>query len=256
VRKAFALANDKESIVKKLTRGGEKPASHFVPNGIANYHSPAGLPFDPARARELLAQAGFPGGKDFPRIQYAFYAGAGGAGKLQAKIGVELQQMWRDELGIEIELRQIERKIFYSAQSRLDYDISASSWIGDYNDANTFLDLYMSNSGNNRTGWKNPRYDSLVREANQQLDLARRAELLREAETILIAEEAPIVPVYFYTGFNYFDPNKIEGLDQNILDEHPLQSIRKVRKKPVVRAQVSVANPNQATDYRPLTTDH
>jgi len=228
VRQAFALATDKERIIKKLTHGGEKPATHFVPDGVAHYHSPPGLSFDPGQARKLLADAGFPEGKGFPRMQYAFYAGGGGAGKLQARIGVELKQMWREELGIEIELRQIERKIFFSAQSRLDYDISASSWIGDYNDANTFLDLYMSNSGNNRTGWKNPRYDELIRQANQQLDLDRRAELFRQAETILIAEEVPVVPIYFYTGFNYFDPHKIEGLHQNILDEHPLQEIRKV----------------------------
>src|SRR4029077_12208405 len=118
--------------------------------------------------------------KGFPRFEYAFFSAAGGGGKMQAKIAVELQQMWRDELGIEIGLRQIERKIFYSAQSRLDYDISASSWIGDYNDANTFLDMFMKSSGNNRTGWKNARYDSLVDQANNQIDLKRRAELFRE----------------------------------------------------------------------------
>ena len=148
---------------------------------------------------------------------------------MQEKIAVELQQMWRQELGIEIELRQIERKIFYSAQSRLDYDISASSWIGDYNDANTFLDLFTSNSGNNRTGWRNPAYDTLLRKANLQLDLGKRAEILQEAERLLILEETPIVPVYFYAGFNYFDPKKVSGIYQNILDEHPLQAIRKLR---------------------------
>ena len=160
-------------------------------------------------------------------MQYAFYAGAGGAGKLQAKIAVELQQMWRDELGIEIELRQIERKIFYNAQSRLDYDISASSWIGDYNDANTFLDLYMSNSGNNRTGWKSQHYDQLIRDANNEPDLRRRAELFREAETLLVREEAPIVPLWFFKGITFFDDTKIEGIYFNIVDEHPVNAIRK-----------------------------
>lgn len=130
-------------------------------------------------------------------------------------------------LGIEVELRQIERKVFYSAQSRLDYDISTSSWIGDYNDANTFLDLFTSTSGNNRTGWKNPRYDELIHEANQQTDLKARAALFRQAETILIAEDPPIVPLYFYAGFNYYHPDKIGGIWQNILDEHPLQYIYK-----------------------------
>jgi len=154
---------------------------------------------------------------------------------MQAKLGIELQQMWREALGVNIELRQIERKIFYSAQSRLDYDISASSWIGDYNDANTFLDLFTSNSGNNRTGWQSPAYDKLLREANLQTDTAQRAEFFRQAESLLIADEAPIVPVYFYAGFNYFDPAKIDGIYQNILDEHPLQSIRK--KTPGTKSQ-------------------
>jgi oligopeptide transport system substrate-binding protein len=232
VRKAIALATDRVRIVRKLALGGEKPASHYVPPGVAHYQSPPGLSYDPQLARTLLAQAGFPGGKGFPRFEYAFFTAAGGAGKMQGKIAVELQQMWREQLGIEVGLRQIERKIFYNSQSRLDYDLSASSWIGDYNDANTFLDMFLQNSGNNRTGWKSERFDQLVNQANRETDRHRRAELFRQAETILIAEEVPIVPIYFYAGFSYFDPQKIEGIYQNILDEHPLQSIRKVSSKP------------------------
>jgi oligopeptide transport system substrate-binding protein len=228
VRRAFALATDKERITRKLTFGGEKPASHFVPDGVANYQSPQGLPFDPPQARRLLAEAGFSGGKGFPRFQYSFFSSAGGAAKIQGKIAIELQQMWRQELGVEMELRQIERKIFYNAQSRLDYDVSASSWVGDYNDANTFLDLCLSNSGNNRTGWKSPRYDQLLEEANRQTELTRRAELLRQAETLLIVDAVPIVPIYFYSGFMYFDDDKIKGIYPNVLDEHPLQDIWKL----------------------------
>jgi oligopeptide transport system substrate-binding protein len=227
VRKAFALATDRERIVRKITRGGEKPAYHYVPDGVPNYTSPQGPRFEPEQARNLLAEAGFPGGKGFPHLQYSFYSAATGGAKIQGKIAVELQQMWREVLGVEIELRQIERKIFLSAQSRLEYDLSGSSWIGDYNDANTFLDMYLGNSGNNRTGWKNPHYDELVKQANMQTDKARRGELFRQAEAILISEEVPIVPVYFYAGFNYFDPQKIHGIYQNVLDEHPMQFIRK-----------------------------
>lgn len=226
VRRAFALATDKVRLIHKLTKGAEIPATNFVPAGVANYVGAAGLPFDPAAARELLAQAGYPGGAGFPRTTYTFFSAAGGA-KIHGEVGVELRQMWRQELGIEVELRQIERKVFYSAQSHLDYDISTSSWIGDYNDANTFLDLFTSTSGNNRTGWKNPRYDELIHEANQQTDLKARAALFRQAETILIAEDPPIVPLYFYAGFNYYHPDKIGGIWQNILDEHPLQYIYK-----------------------------
>ena len=225
VRRAFALATDKARLVRKLMHGGERPATHFVPDGTANYQSPQGLPFDPAQGRKLLAAAGFPGGKGFPRFQYIYFASAGGGSQLQGKLAIELQQMWRDELGVAMELRQIERKIFYSAQSRLDYDLAASSWVGDYNDANTFLDLYTSNSGNNRTGWKNARYDDLLRDANLQTDLRRRAALLAEDERLLIAEEVPIVPLYFYAGFTCFDPKRVQGIYPNLLDEHPLQDI-------------------------------
>ncbi|HWQ90580.1 MAG TPA: peptide ABC transporter substrate-binding protein [Clostridia bacterium] len=232
VRRAFALATDKRRLVTKLTRAGEKPADHFVPNGVANYQSPEGLPFDADQARQLLAEAGYPGGKGFPRLQYAFFAAAGGAGKMQQKIAVELQQMWRSALGVHVELRQVERKVFYSAQSKLDFDLSASSWVGDYNDANTFLDLYMSNSGNNRTGWKSPEYDALIRAANQETDLVRRAALFQQAERLLVREDVPVVPLFFYVGFNYFDPQKIHGLYQNLLDEHPIQDIWRGADKP------------------------
>lgn len=225
VRRAFALATDKQRIIGKLTFGGERPASHFVPDGTANYTSPEAPGFDPDAARKSLAEAGFLGGRGFPRASYMFFAAAGGGARLQASIGVELQNMWRQVLGVEIELRQIERKIFYSAQSRLDYDLCGSSWVGDYNDANTFLDLYLSNSGNNRTGWKNARYDALLHEANRQTDRQRRANLLRQAEELLIVEEVPIVPLFFYAGFNYYDADRIGGIYQNVLDEHPLQEI-------------------------------
>ena len=219
-------------LVRKITRAGETPATHFTPDGTANYDAPEGLPYDPDQARRLLAAAGFPGGKDFPRIAYAFDASAGGAAKLNAKIGVELQQMWHEALGLEVDLRQIERKIFFNSQSRLDYDISRSSWVGDYNDANTFLDLFTSTSGNNRTGWKNARYDDLIGQANRQTDRARRAALFRQAETLLLCDEAPIVPLYFYAGLNAYDPRQIGGIYPNILDEHPLQAITKTGAAP------------------------
>ena len=228
VRRAFALAVDKPRMVRKLFPGGEKPAFHFVPDFTANYQPVDGPAFDPAAARELLAQAGFPGGKGFPRVQYAFPSAAG-AGNMQGKIAVELQQMWREALGVDVELRQIERKIFYNAQSRLDFDMSGGSWVGDYNDANTFLDLFTSESGNNRTGWKNARYDELIRSANAQPDAKRRADVFRQAEALLVSEEVPIVPLYFFEGFNYFDSSKISGIWQNPLDEHPLQYISKAR---------------------------
>ena len=233
VRRALALAVDKELLVKKITRAGEQPASHFVPDGTANYTSPEGLGYDPEEARRLLAEAGYPGGRDFPRFEFMF-----NSSPLNEDIAVELQQMWAQNLGIHMELQQLEWKVYLNAQAKLDYDVSRSSWIGDYNDANTFLGMFTSDNGNNNTGWKNARYDALIRAANEQVDLAKREKLFQEAETLLVREEMPIAPLYFYVGVNYFDANKIQGIYENILDQHPLQYIRKIGRESKVTSRV------------------
>jgi oligopeptide transport system substrate-binding protein len=229
VRKALALAVDRERIVKKITRAGERPAFHLVPDGTANYSPPDGLGYNPELARKLLTEAGYPGGRGFPHFEYMFNAAAGGSAKIHENVAIELQQMWRDELGIQMDLRQLEWKVYLSAQSHLDYELSRSSWIGDYNDPQTFLGMFTSDDGNNRTGWKNPEYDALIKAANNEPDLVKRAKIFQQAETLLVSNEAPIIPLFFYVGINYFDTNKIQGIYQNILDVHPLQAIRKIR---------------------------
>ncbi len=231
VRRALALAIDKNLIVTKITRAGEVAAQTLVPPWTANYTAPLGLAYDPALARGLLAEAGFPGGKGFPRFEYMFDAAAGGGSKLHQDIGIELQQMWRDNLGIEMDLRQVEWKVLLSSYSHLGYEAARSSWIGDYNDANTFLDCFISNSGNNRTGWKNAQYDTLISQANQQTDLKKREQLFQQAETLLVNDDVPIIPIFYYVGLNYFDTNKIQGFYQNILDNHPLEYIGKANRK-------------------------
>jgi len=237
VRQALALAVDKERIVKKISRAGEQPASHIVPDGMAHYTSPAGLGHDPERARKLLAEAGYSGGRGFPRFEYVFSAPASGGDKLHENIAIELQQMWHDELGIQMDLRQLEAKIFYTAQAHLDFDLSRSSWTGDYDDANTFLGLFTSDDGNNRTGWKNARYDELIGQANREPDSKAREKLFQQAETILVHDELPIIPLYFYVGINYYDTNKIQGIYPNVLDNHPLQSIRKTGRESRVESR-------------------
>ena len=223
VRMAFALAVDKRRIVDKITRGGERIASAYTPPGVPGYEPPAGLPLDPGRARDLLARAGFPGGRGFPACDYLCDT----TSRLHEQIAIELQAMWERELGIRVTLRKMEWKTFLVAQRDLAYDLCRSSWIGDYNDPNTFLDMFMSRNGNNRTGWKHEPYDRLLREANAQLDPAGRLAFLREAETLLVREEVPIVPLYFYAGLEYYNADRIHGIFANVRAEHPLRAIWK-----------------------------
>ena len=228
VRKALSLAIDKQRIIDRILRGRERVANSITPPGTAHYEPPEGLGCDPALARKILTEAGFKDGVGFPPFEYFF-----NTGKMHEQIGIELQEMWKNELGLAMSLRQTEWKVYLAMQSALDYDTTRSSWIGDYNDANTFLDMFMSNNGNNRTGWKNPRYDDLIREANSLVDPAKRAAKLREAETLLVRDEVPILPIFFYQSIHFWRSNEIRGIHRNILDEHPLHAIGKAKTSKV-----------------------
>jgi oligopeptide transport system substrate-binding protein len=231
VRRALGMAVDKRRIVENITRGGEKIAGAMTPPGTRGYEAPEGLRYDPDAARRLLADAGYPGGKGFPLFRYL------SPNMVQAlQAAVELKQMWEKELGVRMEIQQTEWKVFLSEQSRTNFDASYSAWIGDYNDPNTFLDMFMTKNGNNRTGWSNPRYDSLMREANAEADVKKRAALLKQAETILVRDEVPVVPLYFEKGINLYRPDKIGGVWGNLLDEHAVSAM--YRKKPPEASKV------------------
>lgn len=222
VRRAFSMAVDKHRIVEKITRAGELPAQGFVPPGIANYTGTDGLAFDPAAARQLLADAGFPEGGGFPLVNYLY-----SKSELNEAIAVELQSMWRETLGVNVNLVRQEWKVYLNSLSLLDYDIARSSWVGDYPDPNTFLDMFLTGGGNNRTGWSSPDYDKLIAEASREVDPAARLGILRRAEDLLVQQAAPIAPIYYYVGIQLYDPDKIGGVRANVLDEHPIRAIHR-----------------------------
>lgn len=222
VRKAFSLVMDKNLLVEKITRAGELPAASLVPPGTAGYESPPGLTRDPEQARRLLAEAGFPDGKGFPRISYLYK----GDSDLDRDLAVEIQGIVKRELGIEnFELQPQEWKVYLRSLSSLDYDIARSSWVGDYKDPNTFLDMFVTNGGNNRTGWSSVRYDQLIALAARELDPKKRFDIFREAESLLVVEQAPICPLYYYVGIQFYNGEKLGGIQANLLDEHPLREM-------------------------------
>ncbi len=220
IRKALAMTIDRDLIVSKITKAGERPALAFVPPGTGGYQPPEGLGYNPDQARRLLAEAGYPGGRNFPSFSILF-----DTRELNTAIAVEIQQMWKRELGIDCFLENQDWKVYLNTQARLDYDVSRSSWVGDYNDPNTFLDMFMSDNGNNRCGWKNAEYDRLINQANRTIDEKERFTIFRQAETILLKEGVPIAPIFYYVGINFYDPQKWGGIHPNVLDVHPFKSI-------------------------------
>jgi len=220
VRRAFSLAVDKKKIVEKITRAGELPAPGFVPPGIPGYAGTVGLPFDPAAARRLLGEAGFPEGRGFPLANYLY-----SKSELNEAIAVELQSMWRETLGVNVNLVRQEWKVYLNSLSLLDFDIARSSWVGDYPDPNTFLDMFLAGGGNNRTGWSNPEYDKLIADATREADPGKRLGILRQAEDLLVRQAVPVAPIYYYVGIQLYDPDKLGGIRANVLDEHPIRAI-------------------------------
>jgi oligopeptide transport system substrate-binding protein len=220
VRKAFSLVLDKDYLVEHITRAGEVAAHSFVPPGAgAGYEPPPMYHRDPEKARQLLADAGFPGGKGFPVVYYLYRQDH----DLDQDIAVELQSTFRRELGVTIQLTRQEWTVMLDSQQRIDYDISRSSWVGDYNDPNTFMDMFVTDGGNNETGWSNKHYDELIAAAGREIDRDKRFALFREAEKILVTDEAPICPLYYYVNVQFYDGNRLGGIEANLLDEHPFK---------------------------------
>lgn len=223
VRQAFTHAIDRRRITEKITQLGEIPAWSLTPPGAGadQYTPPPGLDFDPAKARALLAEAGYPGGKGLPRIEYLYFPKT-----VETNIAVELQSMWKEHLGVPVQIVKQEWKVYLASMKSLQYQMCRSSWVGDYNDPNTFLEMFTSASGNNRTGWKSPDYDGLLATAAIVADPAQRNATLSQAEQLLVSTDAVILPIYYYVGVQFYHPDRLTGVRPNLIDDHPFRCMR------------------------------
>lgn len=219
VRKALALTINRKYICEYIGKAGQVPAYSYVPSNMPGYK---GYKFadkeDPELARKLLAEAGYPNGEGFPTITILYNTSEG-----HKKIAEAIQQMWKKELNINVELENQEWKVYLNSQRSLNYMVSRSGWIGDYVDPNTFLDMYITNGGNNNTGWSNAEYDALIEKAKQTTDNDKRMEYFYQAEKILMTE-LPVIPIYFYVNVYMLKPY-VKGIYENILDMHPLKEV-------------------------------
>jgi len=220
LRQALSLAIDRKILTQRITRAGEIPAYSFVPPGVAHYNQQV-LEFedwDQAErndaARRLYAEAGF--GEDNPLSLEILY----NTSDNHKKIAIAIAAMWKQTLGVEVTLRNEEWKVYLGSRDARAYEIVRAGWIGDYNDANTFLELYVSDAGAmNTPGYSNADFDALVKGAALETDLVARQEMLEEAERIFLTE-APVIPIYFYTTQHMVKP-WVEGWVDNIKDVHP-----------------------------------
>lgn len=210
VRKALTYSINRELITKNITKGGEIPAYSLTPPNY--YYSPESrVVYDLELARKLLAEAGYPSGKGFPKLTLTY-----NTDDSHLKIAVAVQQMWKKELGIDINLENQEWKVFLANQHQMNYQISRASWVGDYVDPNTFLEMFITDGGNNETGWSNLEYDNLIRSASLAQSKEERVAYFQSAEKLLM-DEVPIIPIYIYSWNRLVSPS-VEGWVDNVQD--------------------------------------
>jgi len=218
VRRAFALAVDRKLIVEKVTKGGEVPAQNFVPPDPAGYQPQVYWQEDIEEARRLLAEAGYPDGKNFPVYSLMYNTHDN-----HQKVALAVQQMLKKNLNIDIQLENKEWKVYMMARKNLEHDIVRAGWVADYMDPSNFFDILRSYSGNNNTGWKNERYDELMKQIAAASDTAHRNELFEEANRLL-AEEMPVLPLYYYSDLNLVHTS-VQGWYDNAMHYHPLKHV-------------------------------
>ncbi len=218
VRKALSLAINREHITKHITKAGQPPATWFCPP-VGIYKHIEGLAYNPEEAKKVLADAGFPNGEGFPEIELMF-----NTNENHKQVAEAICQQWKDNLGITIKRRNKEWKMYLEDMTNINYDIMRSGWIGDYNDPNTFFDMFVTGGGNNRTGWSNKKYDQLLIDSQKELNPEKRMLIFQEMERILVEDEFPIIPLYITIKQGMIN-ERVAGVEPNIRNIHPFQYI-------------------------------
>ena len=221
VRKAFNMAIDKVGLA--AYQRTVKPLTAFSPEGIfPGYPQPIGDPFDPIRAKQLLAEAGYrdaSGSFDPARFPIADVELIYNTTERNRQIAEYVQAQWKQNLGLTVPLKNMEWKTFLNHRAKLEYNgVARAGWVGDYMDPYTFLDLFTTAGGDNGTGWSTPEYVKTLQAANREPDPKRRYELLAKAEKLLL-DAQPVIPLAT-SSTNWMKKPYVKGMHPNPLTLH------------------------------------
>ena len=217
VRRALALALDRQYIVDAITKKGEVAADTFIPSGFLDgegkdYYDSADKFWDNSdyeanceEAKQLLAEAGFPDGVGFPAISYSINNGSG-----HAAIAEYAQNAWKEVLNIDCSIDSQEWQVFLDTRDSGNYAIARAGWTVDYMDPASLMELWMTSSGNNDVHFYNDEYDNYVAAAAATDDQKVRFDNFHKAEAIL-KEQLPIIPLYYYSEAFLMDTSKYDG---------------------------------------------
>jgi oligopeptide transport system substrate-binding protein len=217
VRQAFAMAINRQNIVDKVLGGVNEIANGIVPPGCFGFNPDSkALPYDPAKARQLLAEAGYPGGKGLPQFELTYREQRPDIDLVATAVASDL----KENLGINVVQKQMEWRAYLEKHTQNRMGFFHMRWGADYLDAENFLSTLLASYGpENHVGYKNDRYDALCREADTTMDPAKRVELYKQAEAIVI-DDAPFIPIYFQRDAELISP-KVKGLRESLFGHLP-----------------------------------
>ncbi len=225
VRKALAHSINKEILVEEITRGGQLPTDAYIPP-LPTYDPVEGHGYNVEKARQLLAEAGYPDGKGFPTLTILYNTSEG-----HKRVAEYVQQEWLENLGINVSLENMEWKTFLKVVRTGDFQVARSGLIDDVFDPSGLLGYYKTGKPVNGIKYANAEYDELLKKASGIRDEATRMKLFRQAESIFIEQDVGIIPIYYYTNSNMFNNKKWEGFYANIANVHPLKFIKPKKGK-------------------------
>jgi oligopeptide transport system substrate-binding protein len=222
VRKAFSEAVDRNAIVNDVLKGGDIASAGLVP-AMAGFVTAKGNEFNVENAKKLLAEAGYPNGKGFPKVTLIYNTNA-----RHKTIAEYIQQAWKANLGINVQLQNLEWATFLDTRQKThDFQIARAGWLADYLDPGNYLDMFKTGSGNNDGFYSNPKYDELLAKASTLAAGDERNKMLEQAEDILITQDQAVSPFFFYANKSLIDLNKWTGVYSNAMDIHPTKWIAK-----------------------------